>query len=73
MDLHYSMIIRWSEEDQLYVVRFPEWGPYMGTHGQTYEEAATKGREILESLVEMTLADGKPLPPPQLLADQAVS
>ena len=34
---------------------------------------ATRGREVLESLVEMTQADGKPLPPPQLLADQAVS
>lgn len=62
MDLHYTMVIEWSDEDQLYLVRLPEWGPYAGSHGTTYEAAAKAGREVLEMLVQQTLEDGKPLP-----------
>jgi antitoxin HicB len=38
--IHYSMIIEWSDEDQTFVVSFPEWGTHTHTHGATYEEAA---------------------------------
>ena len=40
MSLQYSMIIQWSDEDQVYIVHLPEFGPYAQTHGSTYEEAA---------------------------------
>jgi len=62
----YSMIIRWSEEDQVFVVTLPEFGDYAQTHGDTYEEAARNGREVLELLVESFQAEGQPLPAPQL-------
>ena len=65
------MIIEWSEEDRLFLARLPEWGPYAVTHGYTYQEAATRGQEVLEMLVQSTLADGKPLPEPQIVRESA--
>jgi antitoxin HicB len=66
MNSHYTIIIQWSDEDQCYVVSFPEWGNYCHTHGDTYEEALQNAREVLELLTESTIEDGKPLPQPQL-------
>jgi predicted RNase H-like HicB family nuclease len=60
------MVIRWSEEDQVFVVSLPEFGDYAQTHGDTYEEAARSGREVLELLVESYQAEGIPLPAPHL-------
>jgi antitoxin HicB len=61
----YSMVIRWSEEDQVFVVSLPEFGDYAQTHGDTYEKAAKNGREVLELLIESHQAEGQPLPAPQ--------
>lgn len=72
---HYSMVIRWSNEDQAYLVMLPEWqgrliGPAV-THGDTYEEAAKNGREVLEMLIEDAQESGLPLPEPQVYAASA--
>jgi predicted RNase H-like HicB family nuclease len=64
MSMPYSMVIQWSDEDQVYVVSLPEFGPYAHTHGATYEEAARMGQEVLELLVESAQEDGEPLPEP---------
>jgi predicted RNase H-like HicB family nuclease len=64
MTCHYSMLIQWSDEDQVYIVTLPEFGGCM-THGETYEDAARMGQEALESLIEADQADGRPLPEPQ--------
>ena len=32
MNYHYSILIQWSDEDQKYVVSFPELSPYTHTH-----------------------------------------
>ena len=57
-ELHYSMYIRWSEEDQCYIAWLPEFGDHCKTHGETYEEAARNGRDILEMML-----DGEEHPP----------
>jgi predicted RNase H-like HicB family nuclease len=62
----YSMLIQWSEADNAYVVTLPEF-PGCHTHGDTYEEAARNGREVLELLVDTFEASGKPLPTPRIL------
>ncbi len=62
--LHYSMQISWSDEDQLFIVSLPEFGPFAKTHGETYEQAVKMGRECLEMLVESALAEGEELPEP---------
>ncbi len=68
MNEKYSMLIEWSEEDGVFVVSLPEWGPYARTHGTTYEEAAAAGREVLDMLIENRKAEGGSLPKPRLLA-----
>ncbi len=65
---HYSMTIQWSEEDEAYVVSFPEWaaaGHIAHTHGATYEEAVGHGREALELLIESAREIGAALPAPR--------
>lgn len=64
MNYHYSMNIEWSEEDQLFVVSLPEFGPYASTHGSTYKEAVRRGQEALESLIDAFQAEGRMLPKP---------
>ncbi len=34
MICHYSMLIQWSEEDQVFVVSLPEFGRFAKTHGE---------------------------------------
>lgn len=63
MDCRYSMVIQWSDEDQVFIVTMPEFGGCK-IHGSTYEEAVKQGQEALESLIDAFQADGKPLPQP---------
>ncbi|MBE9182888.1 type II toxin-antitoxin system HicB family antitoxin [Oculatella sp. LEGE 06141] len=68
MSLQYSMVIQWSEEDQLFLVHLPEFpNQQFVTHGKTYEEAARRGQEVIESLVEWCQQEGKPLPEPRTI------
>ena len=69
---HYTMVIRWSDGDGVYVVSLPEWrhksfGEIV-THGSTYEEAARNGQEALELMIEDALARGESLPEPGVYA-----
>jgi antitoxin HicB len=69
----YSMTILWSQEDDLFIVSFPEWeaaGHIANTHGATYEEAVARGREALELLVESAIAIGAALPKPNTFAQR---
>ena len=63
--LHYSMLIEWSDEDQAFLVSFPEWAPYVAqpvTHGETYQEVVQKGQDVLENLIATAQHEGAPLP-----------
>ena len=63
---HYSMIIIWSEEDNCYLVHLPDF-PFQQfhTHGNTYEEAAKHGQEVIDSYLEIYREQRKPLPHPK--------
>lgn len=64
----YSMVIRWSDEDNAYLVHLPEFpGQKFVTHGETYEEAAKHGQEVIETFVELLEEQGKPLPEPDVI------
>lgn len=68
MKPHYRMQIQWSDEDNCYLVHLPEFPEqYWRTHGDTYEEAAKSGQEVLELLIESYETDGDALPQPQTL------
>ncbi|MBN3897670.1 MAG: type II toxin-antitoxin system HicB family antitoxin [Nostoc sp. NOS(2021)] len=67
MNSHYTIIIQWSDEDKCFVVSLPEWGEFCHTHGETYDEALKNAQEVLEMLIESSLADGATLPEPKTL------
>lgn len=72
MKSQYSMVIQWSEEDNLYLVHLPEFpSQQFVTHGETYEEAARRGQEVIEMLIEDYQESGKPLPEPQRVVSVA--
>ncbi|MGL4378452.1 MAG: type II toxin-antitoxin system HicB family antitoxin [Microcoleaceae cyanobacterium] len=72
MNHRYSIFIQWSEEDQKYVVSFPEFCPYSHTHGETYTEALRHGEEVLELLIEEYQLQGRPLPQPLTVVSDKV-
>jgi predicted RNase H-like HicB family nuclease len=63
---HYSMVIKWSEEDDAYIVTVPEL-PGCITHGDTYEEAVHQGEDAIETWIDGCLAWGYPIPEPRVL------
>ncbi len=64
--LKYQMLIMWSEEDDCFLVAFPDFpGQHWRTHGNSYEEALKNGKEVLELLIDAYHAQGKPLPVPK--------
>jgi antitoxin HicB len=66
--MKYEMVIRWSEEDNCYLVGFPDFpGQQWRTHGATYEEATAQGVEALESLIVAYAESGEALPEPKSL------
>lgn len=67
--MKYEMTIAWSEEDDCYLVGFPEFpGQKWRTHGDTYETAVNNGVEALESLMLAYEATGESLPEPKTIA-----
>ena len=61
----YKMVIQWSDEDNCFLVGFPDFiGQKWRTHGDTYAEAVTNGEEALESLILAYQATGESLPTP---------
>ncbi len=64
---HYSMVIEWSDVDQVYVVTVPEL-PGCRTHGRSYAEAVRQGQDAIESWIDAARADGDPLPAPHTTA-----
>ena len=63
--LKYSMIIQWSDEDDCFLMGFPDFpGQQWRTHGTTYEQAMANGIEALESLIIAYEATGESLPKP---------
>ncbi len=65
---HYTIVIQWSDGDQVYVVSLPEWGDLVHAHGDTYEEALQRGRELLELLIQSRHDRNEALPEPRVFA-----
>jgi antitoxin HicB len=60
----YTILIQWSDEDECFVVSLPEWGDFVHTHGDTYEEALNNGQDLLNFLIESALENQESLPIP---------
>jgi predicted RNase H-like HicB family nuclease len=63
---HYSMVIQWDEDDDIYIISVPELK--VKTHGKTYAEAIKNALEVIELWLEVAVQDGRPIPPPQKYA-----
>lgn len=72
MNAPYSMVIQWSNEDYCYLVHLPDF-PFQQfhTHGDTYEEAAKHGQEVIDSLIEWYEEERKSLPTPKIIVNVA--
>jgi predicted RNase H-like HicB family nuclease len=72
MKTNYSMIIQWSDIDQIFLVTIPEFDDRVRmpcTHGKTHEEAAKHGLEVIETFLEIWEEEGKSIPEPRALEE----
>lgn len=59
--MKYTITIKWSEEDNCFVVYLPEFECLVSqpvTHGNTYAEALKSAEELLEILIEKYQEEG---------------
>ncbi|ASC71255.1 hypothetical protein XM38_022070 [Halomicronema hongdechloris C2206] len=66
----YSMVIQWSDEDQLFLVTIPEFadrGIMPCTPGETRAEAIRQGEDVIEMYLEAWQQEGQPIPKPDTL------
>ena len=66
----YSMIVQWSDEDQLFLVTISEFAERVVmpcTHGKTREQAIRNGEEVIQMYLEAWQAEGEPIPEPNTL------
>lgn len=64
MSIKYELIIYWSEEDHTFVVEVPEL-PGCMADGETYEEAVTNAKKVIEEWIETAQELGRPIPKPK--------
>jgi predicted RNase H-like HicB family nuclease len=62
--IKYELIIYWSEEDHAFIVEVPEL-PGCMADGETYEQAVTNAKIVIEQWIETARALGKPIPEPK--------
>jgi predicted RNase H-like HicB family nuclease len=65
---HYSLLIQWDTEDNIYIVTISELK--IKTHGKTYEEAIKNASEVIELWLEVAMQDGRPIPQPKTYTDE---
>jgi predicted RNase H-like HicB family nuclease len=66
----YSIILQWSEEDQLFLVTIPEFADRVFmpcTHGKTRSEAISNAEEVIEMYLESWQLEEEFIPPPHTL------
>ena len=66
----YSIIVQWSDEDQLFLVTIPEFSDLVlmpCTYGKNCEEAIRNGEEVIEMYLEAWQTEGEVIPEPRTL------
>ncbi len=61
----YSLLVRWSDEDEAYIVTVPEL-PGCVTHGTTQVEAVRQAQDAIATWLEGARAAADPIPSPRL-------
>ena len=62
----YSILIRWSVEDDCYIATSEEWNG-LSTFGDTRKEALIEAENILVSFIKISKEDGEELPKPNII------
>jgi len=63
----YTMVVQWSDEDQLFLVTIPEFTDRVimpCAHGKTRIGATRNGEEVIEMYLEAWQAEGESIPEP---------
>jgi predicted RNase H-like HicB family nuclease len=60
----YAIVIRWSDEDGLWIAEAPDLKP-CAAHGSTPEQAVSELRIAMEGWLEVARERGLPIPEPQ--------
>lgn len=66
----YSMVVQWSNENQLFLVTIPEFSDRVVmpcTHGKTRAEAIKNGEEVIDMYLEAWETEGETIPKPNML------
>jgi predicted RNase H-like HicB family nuclease len=63
----YPIVVRWSDEDQVFIAYAPDLEGAM-THGNTIAEAAEKALDVVVDWIYGNRAVGNPIPAPSTLA-----
>ena len=71
MNLRYTIIINWSNDDNCYVASCPDFGKYVTAHGDSYEEALKNMEEVLEECIRIKKEKGEEIPVPSLKVNVA--
>ncbi|MGH2501387.1 MAG: type II toxin-antitoxin system HicB family antitoxin [Ktedonobacterales bacterium] len=64
--MHYTITVKWSDDDQTFVVYLPDWEGLLlqpCADGTTYAEAIQQGQEVLDDMIAVFKREGKQLPP----------
>ena len=64
MSIKYELIVYWSDADDAFIVEVPEL-PGCMADGQTYEQAVTNARQVIEEWIETARELGRPVPEPK--------
>ena len=64
IDIHYELIIYWSQEDQAFIVEAPELSGCMAD-GKTYQEAVQNAEIIIQEWIETAQELERQIPQPK--------
>jgi predicted RNase H-like HicB family nuclease len=64
MEIHYELIIYWSQEDQSFIVEVPELSGCIAD-GKTYQEAVRNAEIIIQEWIETAQELGRAIPQPK--------
>jgi predicted RNase H-like HicB family nuclease len=64
MSIKYELIVYWSDADDAFIVEVPEL-PGCMADGETYEQAVSNARQVIEAWIETARELGRPVPEPK--------
>lgn len=69
---HYSMTVHWSDEDDAYIARSPEWSG-LSAFGDTRQEAISEAEIALSGMIAVATERSINLPEPQVVKEVVVN